>query len=390
MAGLAVERRLLVAGDARHRHRAAELGRLAVHVRRSAAARAARPGRTPSSSHSSGSQRSSRMSNSSVREAFEKSVTCSPVSLKTSQESIVPKAASARHVALADQPLDLRAGEVGVEHEPGALAHERLVAGLAQLVAAARRCGGPARRSRGAAARRVSRSQATTVSRWLVMPMPVELAAVDARRVERLARHRARHVPDLGRVVLHPAGPREVLAGTRGRRARPGGPARRTRCRSCPVVPWSIARIKAEAQAPGGARCAAQVIPAAYPAGIVPAHARRRSPHHGNRLEDRVRGRPVGRGGRHARDPRVDEDGDAGRGRGRRHGQGDRLRRRASRCPRATRSSSSSDGEAPARRAGRRSRAAHDRQPRAPRRARPRDPRRARRGTRARWTRAAS
>ena len=38
-------------------------------------------GGTPSSSHSSGSQRRPRMSNSMVREAFEKSVTCPPVSL---------------------------------------------------------------------------------------------------------------------------------------------------------------------------------------------------------------------------------------------------------------------------------------------------------------------
>src|SRR6185436_18219155 len=33
-----------------------------------------------------------------------------------------------------------------------------------------------------------------------------------AGRVERLTRHGARHVPDLGSVVLHPARPREVLA----------------------------------------------------------------------------------------------------------------------------------------------------------------------------------
>ena len=53
------------------------------------------PGSTPRSSHSSGSQRRSRMSKRSVREAFERSVACSPVSLKTSQASIVPNAASA-------------------------------------------------------------------------------------------------------------------------------------------------------------------------------------------------------------------------------------------------------------------------------------------------------
>ena len=36
-----------------------------------------------------------------------------------------------------------------------------------------------------------------------------------------------------------------------------------------------------------------------------------RSPHHGHRVEDRGRRRRPGRGGRHGRDPRVDEDGDA-------------------------------------------------------------------------------
>ncbi len=45
-------------------------------------------------SHSSGSQRRSRMSNSSVRDALVRSVTCSPHSLCASQESIVPKRAS--------------------------------------------------------------------------------------------------------------------------------------------------------------------------------------------------------------------------------------------------------------------------------------------------------
>src|SRR3990170_3878608 len=55
--------------------------------------------------------------------------------------------------------------------------------------------------------------------------------------------------------------------------------------------------------------------------------ARRRGSHHRHGLEDRVPGRPGGRGGRHAPDPRVHEDGDAGRGGGRRKGEGDRLLR---------------------------------------------------------------
>ena len=91
-----------------------------------------------------------------------------------------------------------------------------------------------------------------------------------------------------------------------------------------------------------------------------------------------------GRGGRHARDPRVDEDGDARRGRGRRHRQRDRAAKRASPSPKATRSSCSSRPGARLRqadpgRARRGRRAADDPQPPAARRARPRDPRRARR-----------
>ena len=79
------------------------------------------------------------MSKRSVREAFETSVAWRPVSLKTSHESIVPKTASSAPSAFCKEPLDLRAGEVRVENEPGALAHQVLVAGLAELVAASRR-----------------------------------------------------------------------------------------------------------------------------------------------------------------------------------------------------------------------------------------------------------
>src|SRR3954452_1451318 len=78
-----------------------------------------------------------------------------------------------------------------------------------------------------------------------------------------------------------------------------------------PVVPWSMARITAGI-----------LPPRPLPGGTL---ARRRGSHHGDGVEGRVPGRPIGRGGRHARDPRVDEDGDAGGGRGRRDRQGDRL-----------------------------------------------------------------
>ena len=73
------------------------------------------------------------------------------------------------------------------------------------------RCGGPARRSRGAAARRWPGPRRTTVSRWLVIPTassspsrtPASASASPATAwVTR---------PDLGRVVLDPARAREVL-----------------------------------------------------------------------------------------------------------------------------------------------------------------------------------
>ena len=57
----------------------------------------------------------------------------------------------------------------------------------------------------------VAGSQATTVSRWLVIPIAVELGPLDAGVDDRLDRDAPGHVPDLGGVVLDPARPREVL-----------------------------------------------------------------------------------------------------------------------------------------------------------------------------------
>ena len=123
----------------------------------------------------------------------------------------MPNAARVRvHAAVADQPLDLGPREVGVEHEAGALANERLVAGGAQLVAA----GG------GAAVLPDQR----TVQRGAGRAVPGddglalvgdsdagERGAVDAGGIERLMADAAGDLPDLVRVVLDPARAREVL-----------------------------------------------------------------------------------------------------------------------------------------------------------------------------------
>ena len=135
-----------------------------------------------------------------------------------------------------EQPLDLRAEKYGSSTSP---VRSRTSASWpasrssSQRAAVRRSCqtsawwsGSPCRGS-----------HTTTVSRWLVMPIAVELAAVDAGVVERLARDRARHLPDLGRVVLDPAGPREVLVelavGAAGE-LRLARRRRGTSCRSCP------------------------------------------------------------------------------------------------------------------------------------------------------------
>src|SRR5438309_1124364 len=88
-----------------------------------------------------------------------------------------------------------------------------------------------------------------------------------------------------------------------------------------PVVPWSMARITGA----GKVSCPGAYDRQPQEDGL----ARSRGPYHGHGLEDRVSGRPGGRGGRHARDPRVDETGDARRGRGRGGRQGDPLHRGA-------------------------------------------------------------
>ena len=75
------------------------------------------------------------MSNSMVRLAFDGSVACTPpsappVRFHRIHESTVPNASVAVGVdaAVAEQPLELRGGEVRVEHEPGPRPDQRLVA----------------------------------------------------------------------------------------------------------------------------------------------------------------------------------------------------------------------------------------------------------------------
>ena len=111
---------------------------------------------------------------------------------------------------LAQQPGELGPGEVGIEHEPGAGAHVRLLPGLLEL----------ATDRRGAAVlpddRGVDRSERLAVphDHGLALVRDADGAHVGVHRTglrERLARHPPGHLPDLDGVVLDPAGTGEVL-----------------------------------------------------------------------------------------------------------------------------------------------------------------------------------
>ena len=185
------------------------------------------------------------MLNSSVRDALEKSVTACPVSLNVSQASIVPKLALTSRrargeaVNVRQHPLDLRAGEVGIDHEAGPRADRGLR--------------GP--RSRSSSQRADVLRSCQTIARCSGSPVPDvpgddglalvrdpdarHVGGPDPRCVQRLSRDlRGRHP----RSRPHRARPNraaENAARTRGRRGRPAAHPDRRRGRSCR---WSPGR----------------------------------------------------------------------------------------------------------------------------------------------------
>ena len=133
-----------------------------------------------------------------------------------------PERSTRVHPALPDQPLDLRAGEVGVDHEAGALAEQGLVSGLAQLVAARGRA--PVlpddRAVQRLAAHRLPRDDRLAL---IGDPDAGQRGAVGAGVLDRLVRDAPGDLPDLVRVVLDPSRAREVLLELAV--GAPGGPA---------------------------------------------------------------------------------------------------------------------------------------------------------------------
>ena len=124
----------------------------------------------PSRSQSSGSQAPDLMSSSIVREALERSVTCSPQSLWTSQESIVPNRARSA-------PSTLRSSHsIFVPEKYGSMTspvRSRTMSVWPASTSSLHRAA--VRRSCQTSAwwigSPVSGSQPTTVSRWFVIPI---------------------------------------------------------------------------------------------------------------------------------------------------------------------------------------------------------------------------
>jgi hypothetical protein len=115
-----------------------------------------------------------------------------------------------REVGILDQPLDLRPGEIGVDHQARPLADERLVPLLSELVAAGGRAAvlPDERAMDGLACVRVPGDHGLAL---VGDPDPLQVRALNRSVGEGADRHVPGHLPDLGRVVLHPARFREML-----------------------------------------------------------------------------------------------------------------------------------------------------------------------------------
>src|SRR4051794_20167865 len=121
-----------------------------------------------------------------------------------------PEGDTVGQVRVANQPLDLGTGEVGVDHQSGPLTDQLLMALLAKLVAAGSRATVlPDERAMHRLARlRIPGDDGLSL---VGDPDSVQVGSLDRGVRERRNRDLSGHLPDLGGVVLHPAGTREVL-----------------------------------------------------------------------------------------------------------------------------------------------------------------------------------
>ncbi|CAB4346744.1 unannotated protein [freshwater metagenome] len=113
-------------------------------------------------------------------------------------------------VNVGQQPFDLRRREIRVEHEAGALAHERLNPFAAKFVAALGRAAvlPDERAVERLAGRRVPNADRLTL---VADPDCSQAARRDTCCLQRLKRHGAGNAPDLSSVVLNPAGLGKML-----------------------------------------------------------------------------------------------------------------------------------------------------------------------------------
>ena len=160
------------------------------------------------------------MLNSIVREALLTSVTWSRAARELPDQPGIHGAerestrfgalAGARHVV--QDPGDLAAGKIGVDHQAGPLRDQRLVTRRFEPVAEFR---GAAILPDDRVADRLPGIAVPddVVSRWLVMPIAAMSRGAQLRAAERFDRDRDLRGPDLLRIVFDPAGLRKDLRG---------------------------------------------------------------------------------------------------------------------------------------------------------------------------------
>ena len=280
------ERRLLVAGDPGERDARAEQLGLARRrpaegtIRGSTSAVDAeerRAARRPS--------RASRGRASIVRDAFVTSVTCAapPVSFQTSQESTVPKA---RLAAAASVRARIHSSFVAEKYGSGTRPVRSRIEVGGQLGAALGRAPVLPDDRRVHRRARCARSQTTVVSRWFVIPIAASSAGARSRPSrERLPRgRRARSAQISSGSCSTQPGLREVLRDLAVAAPDARASSSSTTRHVVPVVPWSIARITAQAPEEPLRRASTSIAStsssarASRSSGSVPRTARQRSP----------------------------------------------------------------------------------------------------------------
>ena len=187
------------------------------------------------------------MSSSIVRDAFVRSVACDAAAGQLPDEPRVDGAERELRSRGASACASSHSSFVAEKYGSGTSPVRAPQQLGRQLRGSARRCAGPATRSRARPRRPVARSQRTVVSRWFAIPIAASSDGADRRPTgPQPRRHRAR-TPRSPPGRARPSRAADSAAEARGSRGRARESSSSTTRHVVPVVPWSIARITTRA-----------------------------------------------------------------------------------------------------------------------------------------------